>query len=185
MINDIKKDTKHRMGQAISHTQNELSKIRTGRANPELLYSVKIDYYGTLTPLNQVATISIPEPRLITVQPWEKNLLADIERAILNHNLGLTPSNNGQVILCPIPPLSEERRKDLIRVVHHLVEEGRIAVRNVRRDAIHQLKDYQKEGSISEDEIKRAEEEIQTMTDEHIKRLSEIQTDKEEEVMEV
>ena len=185
MINDIKKDTKHRMDQAISHTQNELSKIRTGRANPELLNSVKIDYYGTPTPLNQVATISVPEPRMITVQPWEKNLLADIERAILNHNLGLTPSNNGQIILCPIPPLSEERRKDLIRVVHHLVEEGRIAVRNVRRDAIHHLKGYQKEGSISEDEIKRAEEEIQTMTDDHVKRLGEIQADKEEEVMEV
>ncbi len=185
MIDDIKKDAQHRMDQAVTHTIGELAKIRTGRANPELLNSVKVDYYGTPTPLNQVANISVPEPRLITVQPWEKNLLADVERAILNHNLGLTPSNNGQIILCPIPALSEERRKELIRIVHQLVEEGRVAVRNVRRDAIHHLKDYQKEESISEDLIKRAEDEIQTMTDDHIKRFAEVQEHKEAEVMEV
>ncbi|NQV38167.1 MAG: ribosome recycling factor [Candidatus Marinimicrobia bacterium] len=185
MINEIKKDAKHRMDQAITHTLSELAKIRTGRANPDLLNSVKVDYYGTPTPLNQIANISVPEPRLLTVQPWEKNLLAVIERAILNHNLGLTPSNNGQIILCPIPALSEERRKDLIRVVHQLVEEGRIAIRNVRKDVMHHLKTFQKEENISEDEIKRSEDEIQTMTDEHVKRFGEIQTKKEEEMMEV
>ncbi len=185
MISDIKKDAEHRMDQAVSHVKNELAIIRTGRANPDLLNAVKVDYYGTPTPLNQIANISVPEPRLITVQPWEKNILADVERAILNHNLGLTPSNNGQLILCPIPPLSEERRKELIRVVHKLVEDGRVAVRNVRRDAIHHLKEYQKEESISEDQIKRAEDDIQTLTDTHIERFGEVQKHKEDEIMEV
>ncbi|MFQ6605468.1 MAG: ribosome recycling factor [Fidelibacterota bacterium] len=185
MINEIKNDAQHRMDQAITHTIMELNKIRTGRANPDLLNGIMIDYYGTPTPLNQLANISVPEPRLITIQPWEKTILNDIERAIINNNLGLTPNNNGQVILLPIPALSEERRRDLIKVVHNLIEDGRVAVRNVRRDANHSLKEYQKEENISEDEIKRAEDEIQKMTDDHIERFAQIQTDKENEIMEV
>ncbi len=184
MIQDILADSKHRMSQAVEHTRLELAKVRTGRANPELVESLKIDYYGTSTPLNQLSNISIPEPRLITIQPFDKSILTDIEKAIMKSNLGLTPGNNGDVILVPIPPLSEERRKELIRIVHHLVEEGRVAVRNVRKDANHHVKQVQDEGHISEDEIKQTEKDIQELTDRYIERLNEMIEHKETELME-
>ncbi len=158
MIRDIHDDAKHRMDQAVEHTRMELAKVRTGRANPELVENLTIDYYGTKTPLKQMSNISVPEARLITVQPFDKSVMPDIERAIMEGNLGLTPNNNGEVILIPIPPLSEERRRDLIKVVHKLVEDGRVSVRNVRKDANHHIKMVQDEGHISEDEIKRAEQ---------------------------
>ncbi len=184
MLKDIFNDTKHRMDQAVEHLRMELAKVRTGRANPELVESLTIDYYGATTPLNQLSTISVPEPRLITIQPFDKTIMPDIEKAIMGSNLGLTPNNNGEIILIPIPQLSEERRRDLIRVVHTLVEDARIAVRNVRKDANHHIKVVQDEGHISEDEIKRAEEEVQEQTNKHIERLGEMMEHKEKELME-
>ncbi len=184
MIKDVLNDCQSRMDSAIKHTQGELVKVRTGRANPEFVESVQVEYYGTKMPLNQVSTITVPEARLISVQPFEKNMIPVIEKAIMESNLGLTPSNNGTTVLIPIPRLSEERRKDLIRVVHHLVEEGRVAVRNVRRDTIQQLKSLMKEEHISEDDIKRAEGDVQDYTDEHINRLNDIQSSKEKEILE-
>ncbi|NOZ04207.1 MAG: ribosome recycling factor [FCB group bacterium] len=185
MIDKIYNDAKHRMDQAINHTRMELGKIRTGRANPEIFDSITVSYYGTNMPLNQVSTISVPEARLITIQPYEKNLIPVIEKAIMESKLGFMPNNNGSMILVPVPPLSEERRKELIRYVHQIVEDGRIAIRNVRRDVNQHLKTAQKEDHISEDEIRRAESEIQELTDEHIKTLNEIQVEKEKEIMEV
>ncbi len=184
MLEKLNNDAIHRMDQAVEHVVLELTKIRTGRANPDLLNSIQIEYYGSMMPLNQVATISVPEPRLITLQPFEKSLIADIEKAIMDSNLGLTPNNNGNSILIPIPALSEERRKDLIKYVHQLIEDGRIAIRNVRRDTLHHLKEYGKKEHISEDEIRRQELEIQKITDKHIDSLNTIQENKEKELME-
>ena len=154
MINDILDDVKHRMEQAVAHANMELNKVRTGRANPEMFDSLVVDYYGSMTPLNQVSTISVPEPRLITLTPYEKTLIPIIEKAIMDANMGFTPGNNGTAVLVPVPPLSEERRQELNKFVHQLVEDGRIAVRNVRRDGIHNLQKMQKDGHISEDLIK-------------------------------
>ena len=179
MIEDITKDAIHRMDQAVIHTRTEMSKVRTGRANTELVESIKVSYYGSLTPLNQLSTISIPEPRLITIHPFDKSVIDEIEKAIMESNLGLTPNNNGEVIHVPIPPLSEERRVDLTKYIHQLAEEGRIAVRNVRRDAINHLRALQKEDHISEDEIKRSESEMQNITDGHVKTLNELMVSKE------
>ncbi len=184
MIDEIQQDAKHRMDQTVVHTKTEVNKVRTGRANPELLDSIMIDYYGQKTPLKQVANVSIPEARLISIQPYEKTLIPVIEKAIMENNLGLTPNNNGTNVLIPIPPLSEDRRKELIKYVHNLIEEGRIAVRNVRRDANHQLKEAKDELHISEDEIKRAEQKIQEYTDEHVTILGTVQDEKEQEIME-
>ncbi|NOZ75785.1 MAG: ribosome recycling factor [FCB group bacterium] len=184
MVNEVLSDCQSRMDAAVTHTRGELMKIRTGRANPELVESVQVDYYGAKMPLNQVATITIPDARLISIQPFEKNMIPVIEKAIMESNLGLTPNNNGTSILLPIPQLSEERRKDLIKIVHSLVEDGRVAIRNVRRDAIHHLKSGMKEEHISEDEIKRAETEVQDYTDKHITQLNEVQSAKEKEIME-
>ncbi|MBT6112248.1 MAG: ribosome recycling factor [Candidatus Marinimicrobia bacterium] len=185
MLDEIKQDATHRMDQAVSHTQGELNKVRTGRANPEMFNSLQVDYYGVMSPLNQVATIAVPEPRLITLQPFEKSLIPEIEKAITNANMGFTPGNNGNVVMIPIPALSEERRKDLVKYVHQLVEEGRIAIRNVRRDALHHMHDYGKEEHISEDQIHRRDDEMQKLTDEHINKLGEMQESKESEILEV
>ena len=139
MIKEIIDDANHRMNQSIIHTQNELNKVRTGRANPEMFNSIFVEYYGNSTALNQVANISVPEPRMITIQPYEKTLIPVIEKSIMDANMGVTPGNNGTAVLVPIPPLSEERRQDLNRFVHKLIEDGRISVRNIRRDALHQI----------------------------------------------
>ncbi len=184
MIDEIQQDIMHRMDQAVVHTRTEINRVRTGRANPELLDSLMVDYYGQITPLPQVANVSIPEARLISIQPYEKTLIPVIEKAIMESNLGMTPSNNGTNVLIPVPPLSEDRRKELIKYVHNLVEEGRIAIRNVRRDGNHQLKEAKEEFNISEDEIKRSEQTIQEYTDKHIENLGEIQDEKEKEIME-
>jgi ribosome recycling factor len=185
MFKEIHIDTKHRMDQAISHTDGELAKVRTGRANPDILSSLTVDYYGVETPLNQVSNISVPQARLIVIQPYEKTLIPLIEKAIMENNLGLTPNNNGTVINVPIPPLSEERRGELIKYVHELIEDGRVAIRNVRRDAIQQIKQKADSDKISEDLMYDAEDDIQKMTDEHIKILNKHQEDKEQELKEV
>lgn len=183
MLQEIYKDAIHRMDQAVEHTRMELAKVRTGRANPDLLNGIQVEYYESMMPLNQVSTISVPEPRLITLQPFEKTLIPIIEKAIMNSNLGLTPSNNGNSVLVPIPALSEERRKDLIKYVHQLIEDGRVAVRNVRRDVLHHVKEFGKEEHVSEDEIHRQETEIQTLTDKHVTSLNEMQEFKEKELL--
>ena len=185
MIEDILKDIDQRMQQAISHVQTELNKVRTGRANPEMFNSLIIDYYGTPTPINQVSTISVPEPRLITLTPYEKPLLPLIEKSITDANMGFTPGNNGTSVLVPVPALSEERRKELNKFVHKLVEDGRVAVRNVRRDGIQNLQSFEKGGNVSVDVIKDNEFEIQKMTDNKIKMLNELQEEKEKEILEV
>ena len=185
MLDNIHDDANLRMDQAVKHTQTELNKIRTGRANPELFNTIMVDYYGTPTPLNQVSTVTVPEPRLITLQPYEKTLIPAIEKAILDANLGYTPGNNGTSVLIPIPSLSEERRIELTKFMHKLIEEGRIAVRNVRRDALHQVHDYGKQENVSEDEIKGRETDLQKITDNHIKELNSHQEKKEQEIMEV
>jgi len=184
MLQDIYNDASHRMDQAVKHSRMELAKVRTGRANPDLLNAIQVEYYGSMMPLNQVSTISVPEPRLITLQPFEKTLIPIIEKAIMDSNLGLTPSNNGNSVLVPIPALSEERRQDLIKYIHQLIEDGRVAVRNVRRDALHHIKDFGQKEHISEDEIRRQEGEIQTLTDNHVSSLNDMQEHKENELME-
>ena len=183
MLQDLYKDAAHRMDQAVEHSRMELAKVRTGRANPDLLNSIQVEYYGSMMPLNQVSNISVPEPRLITIQPFEKSLISVIEKGIMESSLGLTPSNNGNAVLVPIPALSEERRKDLIKYVHQLIEEGRIAVRNVRRDVLHHVKDFGKKEHVSEDEIRKQENKIQILTDDHVGNLNEIQEQKEKELM--
>ena len=184
MFEDIKKETTQKMAQAIEHAKTELVKVRTGRANPDLLNSIQVDYYGALTPLNQVSTITIPEPRMIALQPFEKTLIPIIEKAIMDSNLGLTPNNNGNTVLVPIPSLTEERRNDLVKYIHKLIEDSRIVVRNIRRDSIHNIKEYSKDEHISEDETRRQESEMQKLTDDHISTLNELQDAKERELKE-
>ena len=185
MIKDILKEVEDRMSQAVSHTKVELSKVRTGRANPEIFNSLTVDYYGNNTPLNQVATISTPEPRLLIFTPYEKMLIPVIEKAIMDSNMGFTPSNNGTAVLVPIPPLSEERRKELNKYTNQLVEEGKIALRNIRRDGISSLQNLKKDGHISDDLIKDNETEIQNITDQNVELLNEILVIKEKEIMEI
>ena len=185
MIDEILSDINKRMQQSIAHVQTELNKVRTGRANPEMFNSLLVDYYGTPTPINQVSTISIPEPRLITLTPYEKPLLPLIEKSIMDANMGFTPGNNGNSVLVPVPPLSEERRVELNKFVHKLVEDGRVAIRNVRRDGIQSLQNFEKDGHVSEDVIKDNELEVQKITDDMIKKINELQEEKEKEILEV
>lgn len=173
------------MLKAVESTRGELTKIRTGKASPALLDTIRVEYYGSTVPLKQVAGINTPEPRLITVQPWEKNLIGEIEKAILKSDLGLNPSNDGAVIRLPIPQLTEERRKDLVRLCHKLVEEGRVAVRNIRRDANDLLKKSEREHDISEDQYHTAMDEVQKLTDKYISQIDEVLKNKEDEIMEV
>jgi ribosome recycling factor len=182
---ELQKDARYRMNKTVETFSNELTKIRTGRATPALLDSVKVDYYGQKVPLNQAATVSVPEPRLIVVQPWEKKMLPDIEKEILKADLGLNPNNDGTFIRIPIPQLSEERRKDLVKLVHKFAEESKIAIRNIRRDVNDHLKKLEKNHEISEDELSVELEEAQKLTDDHIKQIDEIMENKEKEVMEV
>lgn len=184
-ISEIKKDTEVRMQKAVENTRIELTKIRTGKASPALLDTVKVDYYGSLVPLKQVAGINTPEPRLITIQPWEKNLIGEIEKAILKSDLGLNPANDGTVIRLPIPQLTEERRKDLVRLCHKFGEEGKIAIRNIRRDSNDKLKKLEKDHEISEDQYHTAVDEVQKTTDAYTKQVDEILKKKEEEILEV
>ncbi|HQV30924.1 MAG TPA: ribosome recycling factor [Calditrichia bacterium] len=171
------------MHKAVEHVQSELAKVRTGRATPALLDSIKIDYYGSMTPLKQVATVSAPEPRLLVVQPYEKRLIADIEKAILQGDLGLNPNNDGNVVRIPIPELSDERRQDLLRLVKKYCEEGRVSIRNVRRDANENVKKLEKDHEVSEDNSHDAQDEIQKLTDKYIKQIDELLTHKENELL--
>jgi len=182
---ELLKDAKQRMTKSVDNFTDELTKIRTGRATPALLDTIRVDYYGQQTPLNQVATVSAPEPRLLAIQPWEKNMLAEIERAVLKADLGLNPGNDGTMIRIPIPQLSEERRKDLVKLVHKFAEEGRIAIRNIRRDANEHLKKLEKDHRISEDELHQYLDEVQELTNSFIVRIDEIMQSKENEVLEV
>jgi ribosome recycling factor len=184
-IEDFLADAKRRMDRSIEATHNEFNSIRTGRASPALLDRVSIDYYGTPTPLKSLASISAPEARMLTVQPFDPGAMKSIERAIQESDLGLTPSNDGKIIRLPIPQLTEERRKELVKVVRHLAEEGRVAVRNVRRDCMHHLKELVHNGDVGDDEERRAEDRTQKLTDEHVAKIDELLKRKEEEIMEV
>ncbi|HEX21792.1 MAG TPA: ribosome recycling factor [Actinobacteria bacterium] len=185
MINEVIKNARERMKKAIIATGHELAGVRTGRASASILDRINIDYYGTKTPINQAASISVPESQLLLIQPWDKSIIAEIEKAILNSDLGITPANDGQVIRLPFPPLSEERRKELVKIVKKYAEEGRVAVRNIRRDANEHLKKEEKNHEISEDDLARAEDEVQKLTDGKIKDIDDLLTMKEKEIMEV
>ncbi len=185
MTNEILKDARDRMTKAVEVVRDELAHLRTGRATMALLDSVRVDYYGTPTPLQQVANIGIPDAHLITVQPWDKSMVHPVEKAILGAGLGLNPINDGNIIRVPIPPLNEERRKELVKVAKKFVEEGRVAVRNVRRDCIERLKKAEKDEHFSEDERRFGEQEAQKVTDNHIKEIEELVVLKEKEIMEV
>ena len=179
------KDASARMERSIEAFRKELGKVRTGRASFSLLDGVKVDYYGTPTPLQQVGTLSVPESRLITVTPWDTKMIGPIEKAIQGSGLGLNPSSDGKTVRIPIPPLTEERRKELAKVVRKMGEDARVAVRNVRREAIEKLKDREKKKEISEDVVKRGQERIQKETDAHVKKIDDILKSKEQEILEV
>ena len=165
--------------------RRELGGVRTGRASISLLDGITVEYYGTPTPLNQVATLLVPEPRLIVIQPWDASLLKEIEKAIMRSDLGLTPVNDGRIIRVPIPPLTEERRKQLVKLVKKMAEDSKVAIRNVRREAIEQIRRREKEGELTEDELRKAQEEIQKITDEYISKVDELLAVKEREILEV
>ena len=185
MINELLKELRERMNRSVEALQDDLMSIRTGRASPALVERLPVEYYGTMTPLNQMASIAAPEPRLLVVKPWDPSALGDIERAILKSDLGLTPMNDGKLIRLNIPRLTEERRRELVRLVSRRVEEGRIAIRNLRRDALQDLKEFEKEKMISEDDFFRGKDDIQELTDEFIQQIDEIGKRKEEELMEI
>ena len=183
MINELFVDVKDRMNKAVEHYRHEVSTIRTGRASANILDVVKVDYYGTPTPLNNIAHVTVPEGQLIVIQPFDPSSLEFIEKAIMSSDVGLTPNNDGSVIRLNIPTLTGERRKDLVKVVHKIIEEGRVAVRNIRRDANDLLKKSEKANDLSEDNLRRATDNIQEMTDEHIKNLNQIQESKEKDIL--
>ena len=185
MIDDLLKDARDRMGKSIESTRHEFATVRTGRASPHLLDRVNVDYYGAQTPLKQIATVAASEARLLTITPYDKSSIKAIEKAILESDVGLTPSNDGNVIRLTIPELTEERRKDLVKVVHSLAEEGRVAVRNIRRDCMHHLRDLRKGGDAGEDEERRAEAELQKLTDERVGEIDSALSGKEQEILEV
>ncbi|HUG41410.1 MAG TPA: ribosome recycling factor [Longimicrobiales bacterium] len=179
------KQMREHMDAAVDAMRREFSSVRTGKATPALLDTVRVDAYGSKMPLNQVATINTPEPRLMVVQPWDKSLMGEIERGIQGSGLGLNPSNDGNVIRVPIPPLSEERRKDMVRLLHKMAEEGKISVRHARQEANKEIKQREHDHEISEDEARRQQEQVQTITDEYVARIDELMKVKEAEVMEV
>jgi len=184
-VEEILADAAHKMDKAVDVTREEFATIRTGRATPAILSRVTVDYYGTPTPLNQLASFSVPEPRLLVIQPFDRNSIAGMEKALMQSDLGLTPSNDGQVIRLAFPQLTEERRKELTKVVHQRAEEGRVSVRNVRRHAKEELEKLERAHDISEDDLARAEKELQKRTDEHVGQIDELSKHKETELMEV
>jgi ribosome recycling factor len=185
MLKDVYREAETRMRGAVQALEEDLSGIRTGRASPALVERLPIDYYGTATPLIQLASIGIPEPRSLLIRPFDVSSLRAIERALLASDLGLTPNNDGKAIRLNLPPLTEERRRDLVKVVHNRVEESRVAVRNVRRDIIKDLHEFEKEKMISEDDRKRGEEELQKLTDRYIEEINKVGERKEKEILEV
>jgi len=184
MIESIYQETKDNMGKSIDALKNEFNRVRTGRASLTILDGIRVDYYGTLTPLNQMATLSVPESRLITIQPWDVSVIKEVEKAILKSDLGLTPSNDGKIIRISIPPLTEERRKELVKVINKISEDHKIAVRNIRRDSNELLKGLKKDGDISEDDAFKAQDQVQKITDEYIKLIDDVNKDKEKEILE-
>src|SRR5881296_1465301 len=174
-----------RMDKSVEHARSEFNTVRTGRASSGLLDRITVDYYGTPTPLKQLATINVPEPRMLTIQPFDPSSVKAIEKAIQESDLGLTPSNDGKLIRLPIPQLTEERRKELVKVVKHLAEEGRVAVRNVRRDVMHDLKQLVDSGDVGADDEHRSEERVQKLTDDHVHKIDDLLKRKEAEIMEV
>ena len=184
-IDDLIQDATRRMDKSVEAAQAEFTTLRTGRASPALLDRLQIDYYGQKTPLKQLASVNSPEPRMLTVQPFDPNSVSAIERAILESDLGLTPSNDGKLIRLPIPQLTEERRKELVKVARQLAEEGRVAVRNVRRDVMHHLKELVDKGEVGSDEERRAEERVQKLTDDHTHKIDDLLKRKEDEILEV
>ncbi|MBO8170984.1 MAG: ribosome recycling factor [Bacillaceae bacterium] len=185
MPDKVMKEAEERMEKAISVLRQELASLRAGRATPSLLDKVLVDYYGTQTPVNQLANISAPEPRLLVIQPWDKSALGEIEKAIQKSDLGLTPTNDGDVIRIAIPALTEERRNELVKVVKKNGEEAKVAIRNIRRDANDDLKKLEKDGEVSEDELRRYQDQIQKTTDKYVGQVDQIVEDKEKEIMEV
>ena len=185
MINEVLEETRDRMGKSEKAFETELGKVRTGRASQSMLDNVRVDYYGTQTPLPQMATVSVPESRLLTVKPWDASVINEVEKAILKANLGITPSNDVKLIRISIPPLTEELRKEIVKSVAKTCEEFKVAVRNIRRDSNEMLKDLQKEGDISEDDSFKAQKQVQELTDASIKKLDNIFAAKEKEILEV
>jgi ribosome recycling factor len=184
-IDSSLKDATHKMEQAIAHLREDLAGIRTGRASASVLHRVNVEYYGTPVPLQQLASITVPEPRTLVVQPFDKSAVGAIEKAIQSSDLGITPSNDGQAIRLAFPQLTEERRRELVKQVHHRAEEGRVAVRNVRRHSKEAMEKLEREGGISEDDLNRGEKELQKVTDRFVAEIDEIQGHKEQELMEV
>ena len=184
-VEETLRDAEHKMRAAVSVTQEELASIRTGRANPKLLDRLTVEYYGTQVPLNQLASFSVPEPRLLILQPFDKTAIAAIERAIMSSDLGLSPSNDGNVIRLGFPPLTEERRRDLTKLAKERGEEGRVAVRNVRRHSKETLERFERDHTISEDELKRSERELQRLTDQYVAEIDKVLDHKEKELLEV
>ncbi len=185
MIDDIKQDAGERMAKSVASLKQELTKIRTGRAHTSLLDHITVEYYGSQVPLTQVSNVNVEDPRTLTVTPWDKDMVQPIEKAIMSSDLGLNPATAGTVIRVPLPALTEERRKDMIRVVRQEAEGGRIAVRNIRRDAIGDVKDLLKEKLIGEDDEHRAEDEIQVLTDKYVAEIDQVLAEKESELMEI
>ena len=185
MIKDVIDNMNLHMDKSIESLRKEYQRVRTGRASTSLLDEVKVDFYGSISPVNQVATLAVPEARTITIQPWDPKMIQPIEKAIMNANLGITPANDGKVIRLNLPPLTEERRKDIVKQLKRDAEDAKVALRNIRRDAIDALKKLEKDKQISEDELKRAEKEVQDFTNSHVSKTDEVLLHKEKEVMEV
>lgn len=184
-VKEVESGAKTRMEKAVADLQHAMASVRTGRASVSLLDNIRVDYYGTPTPLTQVATLHVPEPSMITAQPWDSSLIGPIEKAIRSSDLGLNPANDGKLIRIPIPALTQERRKDLVKHLHHVAEDHRVSVRNIRRDANEALKKLMKDKTISEDDERRGLDEVQKMTDVHMKKIDELAKVKEKEILEM
>jgi ribosome recycling factor len=185
MVNDVLKELQGNLDKAIDALKKDLGKVRTGRASVSILDGVRVDYYGTPTPLNQVASLNVPDPRLITIKPWEKSLIPEIEKSIRASQLGLNPSSDGEIVRLPMPPLTEERRKELVKMVKKMAEESKVALRGARRDANEMLKEFQKDKEITEDEEKQGLKKVQDATDSAVTKVDEIVAKKEKEILEV
>ena len=185
MTNELLADAKERMGKSVQATNGEFGSVRTGRASPALLDRIVVEYYGAATPLKQLATINAPEARLLTVQPYDASSIKSIEKAIMESDIGLTPNNDGRLIRLGVPELNEERRRDLVKVVRHIAEEGRVAIRNIRRDVMHDLRELKEAGEVGKDDEHRAEVELQKLTDARVGELDDVLKQKEEEILEV
>ncbi|MBN2542434.1 ribosome recycling factor [bacterium] len=183
MVEEVMKEAKSKMDKSIEAASHQLAHIRTGKATPALFENIKVDYYGSAVPIKQIASISIPEARMIIIQPWDKNSLESIEKAILQSDLGLNPMNDGNILRISIPPLTEERRKDLVKVIKGITEESKVAIRSIRRDAMNMLKNFQKDGDLPEDMSKKGQDDVQKLTDEYIEKIDNIFKAKEDEIL--